>query len=94
MVRAWLRAGGPLLAPDSDTTRLFADIIRAGQERGDIPRQTDADRAGLLLFDAYLGVLYRWATAGHSPLSLEKNLLQVLELVLKGIATPKSLRSS
>jgi len=92
MVRAWLQAGGPLLAPASDTTRLFADIIRAGQEHGDIARQTDADQAGFLLFDAYLGVLYRWANAKHSPPDLEKNLLKVLELILKGIAAPASLR--
>ena len=92
MVRAWLQAGGPLLTPTSDTTNLFADIIRAGQERGDIARQTDADRAGFLLFDAYIGVLIRWANAKHSPPDLEKNLLKVLELILKGIVAPASLR--
>ena len=92
MVRAWLQAGGPLLTPESDTTRLFADVIRAGQERGDVARRTDADRAGLLLFDAYLGVLHRWASAMRTPPDLEKNLLAALELVLEGIATPASLR--
>ena len=90
MVRAWLQAGGPLLTPTSDTTHLLADIIRAGQERGDISSQTDADCAGLLLFDAYIGVLNRWAAQNHSPQDLEKNLLTVLEIVLRGIAAPVS----
>lgn len=88
MVRAWLQAGGPLLKSDSDTTRLFAAALRAGQERGDISRETDPDCAGRLLFDAYLGVLYRWVTAEHPPEDLEKSLLAVLELVLRGIASP------
>jgi hypothetical protein len=92
MVSAWLQAGGPLLTPDSDTTRLFADAIRAGQERGDISRGTDADRAGRLLFDAYVGVLHRWVTAKHQPEDLEKSLLAVLDLLLRGIAAPPSAR--
>jgi AcrR family transcriptional regulator len=92
MVSAWLQAGGPLLTPDSDTTRLFADAIRAGQERGDISRETDADRAGRLLFDAYIGVLHRWVTAKHQPEDLEKSLLAVLDLLLRGIAAPPSAR--
>jgi AcrR family transcriptional regulator len=93
MVRAWLQAGGPLLTSDSDTTRLFADAIRTGQERGDIGRQIDPDRAGYLLFDAYLGVLIRWVTAKRRPPDLEKSLLAVLELTLRGIAaTPSSRR--
>jgi len=92
MVRAWLQAGGPLLTPDSDTTRLFADVIRTGHERGDIARDIDPDGAGYLLFDAYLGVLIRWVTAKHPPPDLEKNLLAVLDLVLRGIAAPPPAR--
>jgi AcrR family transcriptional regulator len=93
MVRAWLQAGGPLLTPDSDTTRLFAAAIRAGQARGDISRETDADLAGRLLFDAYIGVLHRWVTAKHQPEDLETRLLAVLDLLLRGIAAPPSPRA-
>ncbi len=92
MVRAWLQAGGPLLTSDSETTRLFAAAIRSGQELGDIRRETDPDRAGRLLFDAYLGVLYRWVTAKHPPEDLEKSLLAVLDLLLRGIAAPPAAR--
>ena len=92
MVRAWLHAGGPLLTPDSETTALFAAAVRVGQECGEISRETDPDRAGRLLFDAYLGVLYRWVTAKRQPEDLEKSLLAVLDLLLQGIAAPPSAR--
>lgn len=85
MVRAWLQAGGPLLTPDSETTRLLAEVIRRGQQHGDIAREVDPDRSGQLLFDAYLGVLLRWVTSKRQSRNLEKNLLAVLDLVLGGI---------
>jgi len=90
MVRAWLQAGGPLLAPDSATTGLLADVIRVGLKRGVIVRGTDPERAALLLFDVYLGVLYRWVTAKREPPDLEKSLVAALDLALRGIAAPGS----
>ena len=62
MVRAWLRAGGPLMSPDTETSQIVANAIRSGQRAGDIRPDIDADRAGLILFDAYLGALYRWVS--------------------------------
>lgn len=92
MVRAWLQAGGPLLTPDSDTSRLLADTIRAGQARGDVADDADADRAGIVLFDVYSGELYRWVSDdGSEP--LENNLLRALDLVLNGITTAAATRS-
>jgi hypothetical protein len=86
MVRAWLQAGGPLLTPRSDTTRLFADAIRAGQERGEFSPHVDPDRVGNLIFDAYSGVLIRWVTADDEAAGLEDDLLAVLDLILSGVA--------
>ena len=90
MVRAWLQAGGPLLTPESDTSRLFSAVIQDGKKRGDISRKIDPDRAGRLLFDAYSGVLCRWVNAREKPEDLEKSLLAVLDLVLRGMAAPTS----
>lgn len=92
MMRAWLQAGGRLLTPDSDTARLFADAIRAGQERGDVSRDADAAHAGRLLFDAYEGVLCRWVATEHQPEALERNLLAVLDILLRGIAATPTAR--
>jgi|ERR687892_1153038 hypothetical protein len=39
------------------TPALLTDIIRSGQQQGDIPGELDATRAALVLWDAYLGVL-------------------------------------
>jgi AcrR family transcriptional regulator len=87
MVRAWLQAGGPLLTPESDTSRLFAAVIRDGQDAGDIAGEIDPDRTGYILFDAYVGELNRWATAEGKPRDLERPLLAMLEIILSGIAT-------
>ncbi len=86
MVRAWLLAGGPLLTPQSDTSQMFVDIIRRGQQHGDIAPDIDADRVGRLLFDAYLGDLYRWVNDNNDQFALQRNLLATLEILLPGIA--------
>jgi AcrR family transcriptional regulator len=86
MARAWLQAGGPLLAAESDTPRMFADTIRAGQERGDVDPRIDADRAGLVLFDAYLGVLYRWASREEATAGFGSDLDATLDVLLTGIS--------
>jgi AcrR family transcriptional regulator len=90
MVHSWLRAGGTLLTPDSGTIRLFADTIRRGRVQGDVPSRVDPDRAGALLFDAYIGELQRWVNRASSQRGLEDGMLSILELVLGGIATPDS----
>jgi AcrR family transcriptional regulator len=86
MVRAWLQAGGPLLSPASETSSMFADAIRAGQQRGDVDLRVDAERAGLVLFDAYLGALYRWALREDTEAGLESDLIATLDVLLIGIA--------
>jgi TetR/AcrR family transcriptional regulator, cholesterol catabolism regulator len=86
MARAWLQAGGPLLAAESDTPRMFADTIRAGQVRGDVDSGIDADRAGLVLFDAYLGVLYRWASRDEQMAGFGSDLDATLDVLLTGIS--------
>jgi AcrR family transcriptional regulator len=85
MVRAWQRAGGPLLAGGSDAPQLVADSVRAGQRAGDIPRGVDPDRAALILFDAYLGVLYRWVVDETDQLALGEQLTATLDLLLPAV---------
>jgi AcrR family transcriptional regulator len=85
MVRAWQRAGGPLLADESDAPQLVADSVRAGQRAGDIPRGVDPDRVALILFDAYLGVLYRWVLDETDQLALGEQLTATLDLILPAI---------
>jgi AcrR family transcriptional regulator len=85
MVRAWQRAGGPLLADEVDTPDLVADSVRAGQRAGDVARDVDPDRAALILFDAYLGVLYRWVLDETDQLALGEQLTATLDLLLPAI---------
>jgi AcrR family transcriptional regulator len=90
MVRAWQRAGGALLADQSDAAQLVADSVRAGQRAGDIPRGVDPERAALILFDAYLGVLYRWVLDETDQLALGEQLTATLDLILPAITRASS----
>jgi hypothetical protein len=85
MVRAWLRAGGQLLDDYSDAPAIFAATIRQGQRSGDVSSAIDADLAGHVVFDVYLGTLFRWMHDANSRASLANQLLAALELVLPGI---------
>ena len=94
VVRAWLRAGGPLRPDTSATPTVFADTIRRGQDQGDIPPDIDATRAGFVLFDAYLGVLYRWVADETDQFPFEENLLASLTMLLTGLLHPGERTSS
>jgi AcrR family transcriptional regulator len=85
MVRAWQRAGGPLLADASEAPQLVARAVRAGQRAGEIPRDVDPDRAALIVFDVYLGVLYRWVLDETGQLNLGDQLATTLDLILPAI---------
>jgi TetR/AcrR family transcriptional regulator, cholesterol catabolism regulator len=86
VAKAWLRAGGPMLPDASRTADLFADVIRSGQQQGDIAPGLDATRAGLLILDAYLGVLYRWVSHDDGDdFAFEKDLMAALDLILTGM---------
>jgi TetR/AcrR family transcriptional regulator, cholesterol catabolism regulator len=90
MVRAWQRAGGPLVADESGTPQLVANTVRAGQRAGEIPRDVDPDRVALILFDAYLGVLYRWVLDETDQLALGEQLTATLDLLLPAITRASS----
>jgi TetR/AcrR family transcriptional regulator, cholesterol catabolism regulator len=90
MVRAWLRAGGPLL-PLTDSPALFANTIRLGQQQGDIRSDVDAARAAVLIFDVYLGELYRWVSDEHGDYAIEDHLIESLDLILTGVAREPSI---
>ncbi len=85
IVRAWLRAGGPLWPDATDSAALFADVVRSGQLEGDISCDVDPTRAGLVILDAYLGVLYRWVSHEDGQFEFEENLMAALDVVLAGI---------
>jgi AcrR family transcriptional regulator len=86
LARAWVQAGGPLLPGASGTAELFAETISIGQSRGDIRRDIDAQHAGRVLLDAYLGAVVRWAAETDSaPPSVSEALRTVLDLLLEGL---------
>jgi len=70
---------------------MLAHAIRSGQRAGDIRLDIDADRAGLILFDDYLGALFRWVSDEEGRRSFEDELVRMLDLVLAGIALRPSI---
>jgi hypothetical protein len=69
---------------------MFANEIRLGQHAGDVRPDIDTDRAGVVLFDAYSGVLYRWVSDEQGRFQFEDELLDALDLLLAGIALSPS----
>jgi AcrR family transcriptional regulator len=94
IVRASLSSGGPLRAYTSASPDRFADTVRLGQRRGDISRDVDPVRTGLLIFDGYLGVVYRWVAVEDGGYALEENLMAMLDLILAGIARARPAEAS
>jgi len=93
MVRAWLRAGGPLLGPTPEDSAIVVHAIRESQRAGDIRADIDADGAGLILLDAYFGALYRWVSDEDGRRSFEDDLMGVLDLLLAGMANKRATRA-
>ena len=54
----------------------------------------DPVRAGLLIFDGYLGVVYRWVADEDGEYALEENLVAMLDLILAGIARERPAEAS
>jgi AcrR family transcriptional regulator len=86
LLPAWVRAGGPI-----DDAPELADIltayIRAGQDRGEIRTDCDAERAGHLIRNAYLGNLYLWLRQDdeHSSLNLAAAVQESIDIILRGL---------
>ena len=86
LIRAALAAGAPLSRGYFRTATILAEVIRSGRERGDVPPEVDPEAAGGVLFDAYRGVVHRWAideptTAGE----LERRVRAAVDLCLRGV---------
>jgi AcrR family transcriptional regulator len=80
-----LRRAFRVLADQSEALQFVADTVHAGQRAGDIPRDVDPDRAALILFDAYLGVLYRWVLDETDQLDLGEQLTATLDMLLPAV---------
>lgn len=86
MLQAWVKAGRPLLE-DQQAGQVFADIIHAGRRRGEIAVDIDPLRAGNILRDSYLGLLYRWSQNPEALPSLHVELREIIRIILTGIRT-------
>jgi AcrR family transcriptional regulator len=83
LVQAWLRTGGHTTSTSSE--QLLAAIVVAGKERGELRGDVDADLAARILFDAYTGVVIRWAAVEPPPYPLRSTLRNVATAILDGL---------
>lgn len=68
------------------TGRVFAGIVREGQERGDVDPALDADVAGRALWSAGLLEIIAWAGDGSPSGSLTDRLATAVGIVARGLA--------
>lgn len=87
MLTAWVKAGRPLIE-EPYVGEIFAKIVEAGRESGDIVADVSSGCVGNVLRDLYLGALYRWSQHRNSSehKSLDQELQAILQLLVRGIA--------
>ena len=81
-IAALLRGGNPALPGWFDNASLFADVIARGQAIGDVRPELDANAAGLLLLDGYLGILYRWSADTYPVPDLRRAFAEMVAVVV------------
>jgi AcrR family transcriptional regulator len=84
MLAAWVRCGHPIFE-EPYATSLFAEIVNAGKQAGEIGDHVDPSLVGNILRDVYLGTLYRYVGRGKQPTTLANELVTTLRLVMNGV---------
>lgn len=64
---------------------LILQLVRQGQAKGELRRDTGAERIGALLTGVYYAVLYQWACLPQDVFALQEELRAQLELALDGV---------
>ncbi|MGW6425527.1 TetR/AcrR family transcriptional regulator [Nocardia sp. NPDC055053] len=85
MLTAWVKTGSPLWEAPY-TAAVFVDILRVGQQRGDIAQAFDPELLGNVLRDLYLGALFRWVRNSSPRGELGPELRGIVGALLSGIA--------
>ncbi|MEV6318584.1 TetR/AcrR family transcriptional regulator [Streptomyces sp. NPDC051776] len=86
MLTAWVKAGRPI-QEEPYMADIFAGIIRAGCQSGELADGLSPDLMGGMLRDLYLGSLYRWSRKGpeQEPGALSAELLTIIDHLLAGV---------
>ncbi|MEU7482171.1 TetR/AcrR family transcriptional regulator [Lentzea sp. NPDC042327] len=84
MLAAWVRCGHPIFE-EPYATPLFAEIVSAGKDAGDVGDHVDPILVGNMLRDVYLGTLYRYVGRGKQPTTLANELVTTLRVLMHGV---------
>ncbi|MBB6565703.1 TetR/AcrR family transcriptional regulator [Kribbella sandramycini] len=85
MMRAVLHSGVMAVSGSYASGHIFGQAIADGQQRGEIRTDLDPIAVGNLIFDGYLGILYRWGL-GEVDLPLDQAFDTILEIVVGDIS--------
>jgi AcrR family transcriptional regulator len=85
-VLAWLTEGGSFHPEAWDSSQALAGLVSTGQTNGVIRPDVDAQVAGRLLLNVFLGSLYQWATQNRTGPWLRRELDAALGVVVDGLA--------
>lgn len=80
--------GHPALADD------FSAFLARAQDAGQIAQSIDPQLVGLLLATGYFAVLTAWIEDDPAPFKLQERLLGMLEVILDGVASTCTCRTS
>jgi len=89
-VVAWLSTGSPLRSEAWVSADVLSELVRAGQAAHVLRRDVDRQVAGRLLLNAFLGVLYQWASQSRSAAWLRREVDAELSVILDGLTASVS----
>ncbi|MDQ7905750.1 TetR/AcrR family transcriptional regulator [Phytohabitans sp. ZYX-F-186] len=87
MLMGWRECGGPFDADPHALIGVFAGLLRAAADRGELTATVDPDRIATVLYSSYFGLLYDWCegTDEEPPFDLQVAFMQFLDVVLSGL---------
>jgi AcrR family transcriptional regulator len=68
----------------------MADFIARAQVAGEVRADVEPELAGLLIATGYFAVLSQWISAEPMPFDLEARLLQMVDLICRGLGVPSA----
>lgn len=90
LVREWLRAGGPMLANATISAALLSNILSTAKECGEIKPTVNPTDAAILVLDAFLGAVARWAGHEDENASLRRPLNRSIRLLMRAFTAESS----
>ncbi len=83
---------GPIDVVPRSLMDVFADLVRAAADRGELVAAADPDHVATVLYSSCFGLLYDWCegTDEEPPFDLQVAFMQFLDVILNGLCARSS----